>query len=116
MTGERIFPDFLPIDVQKLTEAASIELAQNIQRAPIDTPWVNQPIPTAFVQQGDGEPPILLLHGFDSSLLEFRRLFPLLAATTQIWAMDLLGFGFTDRTASPGFDPGSIKQIGRAHV
>ena len=109
MMGESMFADFLPIDVQKFTEAASIALSQNIQRAPIDTPLADAPIPTAFIQQGEGEPPILLLHGFDSSVLEFRRLFPRLAAKTQTWAMDLLGFGFTDRTLIPAFDPGAIK-------
>jgi hypothetical protein len=30
--------------------------------------------------------PILLLHGFDSSLLEFRRLLPLLATQHETWA------------------------------
>ncbi len=36
--------------------------------------------------------PILLLHGFDSSLLEFRRLFPRLAAGgAEVWAVDLAG-------------------------
>ena len=109
MSSERIFPDFLPIQAQKFTEAASIALAQNIQREPIDTPLVDTPILTAFVGQGEGEPPILLLPGFDSSVLEFRRLFPWLAAATQTWTMDLLGFGFTDRTTSPVFDPGAIK-------
>ncbi|MDJ0708102.1 MAG: alpha/beta hydrolase [Leptolyngbyaceae cyanobacterium MO_188.B28] len=105
-----MFPDFLPSDVQNLTEATSIALAQGIQRQPIDTPLADAPILTAFVQQGQGDPPpILLLHGFDSSVLEFRRLFPLLAAKAETWTMDLLGFGFTDRTGIPGFDPGSIK-------
>ena len=33
--------------------------------------------PVAVIGQG---PPLLLLHGFDSSFLEFRRLAPLLAA------------------------------------
>ncbi len=36
--------------------------------------------------------PLLLLHGFDSSLLEFRRLFPRLAAGgAETWAVDLAG-------------------------
>ncbi|WP_410246263.1 alpha/beta fold hydrolase [Arthrospira sp. PCC 8006] len=43
-------------------------------------------------------PPILLLHGFDSSVLEFRRLLPLLANSTETWAVDLFGFGFTQRS------------------
>ena len=41
--------------------------------------------------------PIVLLHGFDSSLLEFRRLFPLLAnsARSSTYAVDLIGWGFS---------------------
>ena len=35
---------------------------------------------------------MLLLHSFDSSLLEFRRLFPRLAAAgAETWAVDLAG-------------------------
>jgi pimeloyl-ACP methyl ester carboxylesterase len=66
-------------------------------------------VQTVFACAGQGEPPLLLIHGFDSSLLEFRRLWPLLADHTQTWLVDLLGFGFTDRTLSPTLDPGSIK-------
>ncbi|MGB7485936.1 MAG: alpha/beta fold hydrolase, partial [Phormidesmis sp.] len=48
---------------------------------------------------GDGAAPLLLLHGFDSSLFEFRRLVPLLTNSRRVYAMDLLGFGFCDRTS-----------------
>jgi pimeloyl-ACP methyl ester carboxylesterase len=43
---------------------------------------------------GEG-PPLLLLHGFDSSFLEFRRLAPLLAGGATLLIPDLFGFGFT---------------------
>jgi pimeloyl-ACP methyl ester carboxylesterase len=49
------------------------------------------------------------MHGFDSSLLEFRRLVPTLAPLAETWALDLLGFGFSDRTVYPHHSPGSIK-------
>ena len=40
--------------------------------------------------------PIVLLHGFDSSALEFRRLFPLLReAGATAYAVDLVGWGFS---------------------
>ena len=38
----------------------------------------------------------MLLHGFDSSVLEMRRLHPLLARQREAWAVDLVGWGFTD--------------------
>lgn len=85
------------VAVEGLTEPASIDLAKAIQQVSIRTQPCSEAIGTAFVQQGQGAPPILLLHGFDSSVLEFRRLLPLLAQRTQVWAVDLLGFGFTER-------------------
>ncbi|MEB3165768.1 MAG: alpha/beta fold hydrolase [Cyanobacteriota bacterium] len=50
--------------------------------------------PVAVAGQG---PPLLLLHGFDSSFLEFRRLAPLLAPHHQLFIPDLHGFGFGPR-------------------
>ena len=101
--------DFLPPQVCYLKEATSIALARSIQRQAIATPLHQQPIATAFVQQGSGGTPILLLHGFDSSLLEFSRLIPLLSAHNETWAIDLLGFGFTERMAGLSFNQAAIK-------
>jgi pimeloyl-ACP methyl ester carboxylesterase len=101
--------DFLPSETVQLTESTSIALAEQIQRASIKTPLIPTAIDTAFVHQGTGETPILLLHGFDSSVLEFRRLLPLLATQQDTWAVDLLGFGFTDRPVNAPFTPEAIK-------
>jgi pimeloyl-ACP methyl ester carboxylesterase len=98
----------LPAAAADLTEATSQALAQQIQQVAIQTPLTDVPIPSTYACGGTGQP-VVLLHGFDSSLLEFRRLFPLLASATQTWALDLLGFGFSDRTVSPSFDPEAIK-------
>jgi pimeloyl-ACP methyl ester carboxylesterase len=46
--------------------------------------------------------PILLIHGFASSGQEFFRLAPLLAARRSVIAVDLLGFGFSQRVTEPG--------------
>ncbi len=104
-----MFADFLPKSVEQLTEPASTALVQSIQRQAIATPLSKSEIATAYVHQGSGGTPILLLHGFDSSLLEFRRLLPLLAAENETWIVDLLGFGFTDRIAGIPFSPDAIK-------
>ncbi len=100
---------FLPPTIAQLTESTSIALAQSIQQIPIATPLSVQPIPTMYVHRGTGGTPILLLHGFDSSVFEFRRLLPLLAAENKTWAVDLLGFGFTERLAGIPFSPAAIK-------
>jgi pimeloyl-ACP methyl ester carboxylesterase len=104
-----MFPSFLPPAVEQLTEPSAIALAQSIQSQAIATPLVPQPITTTYVRQGSGGVPILLIHGFDSSVLEFRRLFPLLAAKNETWAVDLLGFGFTERVADIAYSPTAIK-------
>ncbi|WP_413198751.1 alpha/beta fold hydrolase [Nostoc piscinale] len=104
-----MFPSFLPAAVRQLTEPNSIALACSIQSQAIATPLSVEPITTTYVKQGSGGTPILLIHGFDSSVLEFRRLLPLLAENNQTWAVDLLGFGFTDRLAGIAFSPVAIK-------
>ncbi len=100
--------NFLPKAIAQLTEPTSIALAQSIQREAITTPLTPEPIATTYVRQGSGNTPILLVHGFDSSVLEFRRLLPLLAEKNETWAVDLLGFGFTERVAGLAFSQKAI--------
>lgn len=104
-----MFPSFLPSSVNLLKEPASVALAKSIKRQPIATPLSQQLIATSYVHQGKGTPPILLLHGFDSSVLEFRSLLPLLATDNETWAVDLLGFGFTERLPNISYNPEAIK-------
>ena len=54
--------------------------------------------------------PVLLLHGFDSSCLEFRRLAPLLAARTTLLVPDLYGFGFSPRPSDGDVAPAAVLQ------
>jgi pimeloyl-ACP methyl ester carboxylesterase len=104
-----MFPSFLPSQVRLLQQPESIDLARRIERRAIATPLHAGAIATSFVRQGEGNTPILLLHGFDSSVLEFRRLIPLLAAQHETWAVDLLGFGFSDRLQGIVYNPETIK-------
>ncbi|MFZ9849740.1 MAG: alpha/beta fold hydrolase [Vulcanococcus sp.] len=61
--------------------------------------------PVAVLGEG---PPLLLLHGFDSSHLEFRRLAPLLAEGHQLVIPDLYGFGFCPRPAAGDYSPRGV--------
>lgn len=99
----------LPSQVKQLTESTSISLVRQIESKAIAAPPNLQPITTTYVRQGKGSIPILLLHGFDSSVLEFRRLLPLLAKKQETWAIDLLGFGFTERSQNISITPTTIK-------
>ena len=102
-----MFPDFLPAAVHDLSEETSIQQAQAIQC--LEVKLEKAEIPTTYVQLGEGQTPLMLLHGFDSSVLEFRRLQPLLAQSRETWAVDLLGFGFTVRSPQGVFSPDAIK-------
>ena len=94
----------LPVEAKGLSEETSIAIARQIQWADVALPTGT--VKTSYVVQGEkrlGHAPLLLLHGFDSSLFEFRRLVPELVAQgggRQVYAMDLAGFGFCDRTSS----------------
>ncbi len=104
-------PDPIRQLASQLTEPTSIALAQGIQVEAIATPLRSEPIATAYATAGrpSEAPPLLILHGFDSSLLEFRRLFPRLAETREVWLVDLLGFGFSDRPTDIPLNPATLK-------
>ena len=78
-------------------------LAAAVQWWPLD--GLSGSWPVAVVGSG---PPLLLLHGFDSSLLEFRRLVPPLAAQHRLIIPDLYGFGFTPRPDDGDFCPRGV--------
>ncbi|MFM7312188.1 MAG: alpha/beta fold hydrolase [Cyanobium sp.] len=53
-------------------------------------------------------PPLLLLHGFDSCHLEFRRIAPLLEGTHRLYVPDLHGFGFCPRPEAADYGPAAV--------
>ncbi|WP_216327602.1 alpha/beta fold hydrolase [Deinococcus aestuarii] len=55
---------------------------------------------TRFAVQGDG-PPLLLLHGIGRSLEDWSANVAPLAARHRVYALDLIGFGYTDKPDVP---------------
>ncbi len=108
-----MFPAFLPSTAAALSEATSITYAQALRQTPVTTELTPDPIATTLAHHHPQEAvdtlPIVLLHGFDSSLMEFRRLVPQLALHHEVWTFDLLGFGFTERPDRLRFSPRAIK-------
>lgn len=104
-----MFPSWIPSEASNLTESTSIALTKQIKQAFISTPLSKEEIATTYVDQETKGTPILLIHGFDSSVLEFRRLFPLLAQQQSTYAVDLLSFGFTQRNLDIPLNPENIK-------
>jgi pimeloyl-ACP methyl ester carboxylesterase len=93
-----------------ITEQACTEAASRMRRVMVPVPpevapggtvgisyvhWEADPV--ARERLGPSSPlPLLLVHGFDSSCLEYRRLGPRLAALgLDAYAVDLLGWGYT---------------------
>jgi pimeloyl-ACP methyl ester carboxylesterase len=111
MTSKRMIPMAQPfsLPLNPLTEPSAIAIAQAIECQAILTPLCEEAIATTYVHKSGGTVPIVLLHGFDSSVLEFRRLLPLLATQYDTWAIDLLGFGFTARPLQVRVSPEAIK-------
>jgi pimeloyl-ACP methyl ester carboxylesterase len=80
-------------------------LAAQVQWWDLPGLGLDDPFPVAVLGQG---PPLLLLHGFDSSFLEYRRLAPLLVDRFQLFIPDLFGFGFSPRPRGLAYGPESV--------
>ncbi len=113
--------DFLPPSVAQIQDPEAISLLQQLQRRSLQVDFEpdesgrshSADMATAYVHAAPDQPtttPILLLPGFDSSLLEFRRLFPLLVDLHNVWAVDPLGFGFTEAIPPLPVNPHTIRQ------
>jgi pimeloyl-ACP methyl ester carboxylesterase len=99
------FPAFIPQEyIREIEEPACLQVLQRMQMTPLMVPSLGL-VKTAYVFEPysgpeiiDGTPPaFVLLHGFDSSMLEFRRFISKLAESVgDVYAVDLAGWGFSD--------------------
>ncbi|KAJ0490032.1 putative triacylglycerol lipase [Helianthus annuus] len=98
------FPPFLPKQVEKVKDTFARNLASRIQRLPVQLSISNNCIMSSCVKPmiQDTATPLVLLHGFDSSCLEWRYTLPLLEqAGFETWAIDILGWGFSNLEKLP---------------
>jgi pimeloyl-ACP methyl ester carboxylesterase len=63
-----------------------------------------------YVEAGEG-PPLLLLHGLNGSTFSFRLLMPYLARHFRTIAVDLKGFGYSDRPSSGDYSLGAQARL-----
>lgn len=91
--------------VPGLLDPQARDLALQLEWWSLPRLGLDQPFPVAVVGQGS---PLLMLHGFDSSFLEFRRLIPLLREHFQLFIPDLFGFGFSPRPPQASYGPEAV--------
>ncbi len=54
-------------------------------------------------QSAASREPVILIHGLMASSDEWSKVIPALAESRQVWAIDLIGFGFSERVAEPTY-------------
>ena len=63
-----------------------------------------------YVDVGEG-PPVVLLHGFASSIENWAAVMPRLVKDHRVIALDLRGFGWTDRPVADYSPPAQAKLV-----
>ena len=97
--------DFFKSAKMSLLDPLGLYLANDVKWIKLNRNWNSSSFPVVI--GGEGQP-LLLLHGFDSSFLEFRRIYQSLKQNFQVFIPDLLGFGFSPRCATNEYNPSKI--------
>ncbi len=97
--------DYFENSKKSLKDPLGLEISNDVNWIRLNEKWNSFDFPVVIGGVGQ---PILFLHGFDSSFLEFRRIYPFLKRKFQLIIPDLLGFGFTPRIASNQYNPSKI--------
>ena len=97
--------DFFESAKNSLLDPLGLYLANDVKWIKLNENWNSLKFPVVIGGKGQ---PILLLHGFDSSFLEFRRIYQSLKRNFQVIIPDLLGFGFSPRCATNEYNPSKI--------
>ncbi len=90
---------------RSLLDPLGLDISKDVNWIELNEKWNSSRFPVVIAGKGQ---PILLLHGFDSSFLEFRRIYPFLKEDFQVIVPDLLGFGFTPRFSTNQYSPSKI--------
>ncbi|KAF8765604.1 hypothetical protein HU200_008095 [Digitaria exilis] len=81
------------------TSSAAAPPAAELRRG--CTTWTWRGMRVNYLAMGQGGPPVLLVHGFGASVAHWRRNIGVLSESYTVYAIDLLGFGASDKP--PGF-------------
>ena len=97
--------DYFERSKNVIQDPLGLEISDDVHWIKLKQNWNYSKFPVVIGGKGQ---PILLLHGFDSSFLEFRRIYPSLKNNFQLIIPDLLGFGFSPRFATNNYTPSKI--------
>ncbi|KAK3032565.1 hypothetical protein RJ639_036804 [Escallonia herrerae] len=109
------FPSFLPKEVHQIKDPLARTLAQRIQRLPVQTKFAESCIMSSCVK------PRVESETNPVFLLEWRGSYPLLEdAGLEVWAVDILGWGFSDLEILPSCSASSkryhLYQLWKSHI
>ncbi len=90
-----------------LIDPLARELSENVKWVRLEKNCDLLDFPIVICGKGD---PVLFLHGFDSSFLEFRRIVPKLKTNFKVIIPDLFGFGFSPRIPGGNYTTRNIIQ------
>ncbi|XP_023552597.1 pheophytinase, chloroplastic-like [Cucurbita pepo subsp. pepo] len=94
------FRGIVASEVSVMGSSVVMQPAQGIERLPFKPEgynfWTWRGHKIHYVVQGEG-PPIVLIHGFGASVFHWRYNIPELAKKYKVYALDLLGFGWSDK-------------------
>src|SRR5882724_11671313 len=93
----RLVLPLIPIVLTVLTGCTSYRSFAEVRREVPQSQFVPVGGQLVHVEQaGQGEP-VVLLHGFGASTYSWRKVIPALSASHRVVAIDLNGFGYTER-------------------
>lgn len=103
-----VYAPCVPSDASQIQDFDAQFMLRRLQYTPLQTSLPQSTIHTSHLppsQTSAVNTPLLFLHGFDSNMLEFRHILPLLDAHPSVDAyfVDLLGWGLTEKPCVPGF-------------
>ncbi|KAK6931341.1 Alpha/beta hydrolase fold-1 [Dillenia turbinata] len=113
LSASDTFPSFLPKELERIRDPFARKLASRIERLPVQVNFSENHIMSSCIRPSvqNKSSPVVLLHGFDSSCLEWRYTYPLLEdAGLETWAVDILGWGFSDLERLPPCDVKSKRE------
>lgn len=104
---------WIPKEVEEISDEYAINHINNLRIANVIVPQdvSKEPVPTSYTFYSKltsmvrSSVPIVLIHGFDSSSLEFRRIAPKLGMYADVYVPDIVGWGFTDTTNVKSVSP-----------